>query len=196
MAERIMYVHLKAGCEIGRGLAWIARVRLSKTWRTAYFRDSALCRVTGHALANHEANFFDSVTGDEYWIPGPKRDRTDGRYSNGQPSIDTDALDDYLAFLAGNPCLAGRRLSTFPPSQRGFLRCSTDPPRLSDTGSMGIWARVEGDSRPRRHPSTMYAPFPTLTVADVGSTAGAGEVVSAGVDVPAHGPVAGVVVAT
>lgn len=98
-----MYVQLKTGYDIDRGPAWIARIRFSKTWRTAYFRDHVLRRVTGYAHANHDSNFFDVETGDEYWISGPKRNRSDGRYSNERPSIDADALDDYRAFLAGEP---------------------------------------------------------------------------------------------
>ena len=38
---------------------------------------------------------------------GPKRDRTDGRYSNQRPQVDEDARDAYEAFLAGAP-LPGR----------------------------------------------------------------------------------------
>jgi hypothetical protein len=35
--------------------------------------------VTGIANANFDSNFYDVDSGDEYWISGPKRDRTDGR---------------------------------------------------------------------------------------------------------------------
>src|SRR6185312_16533911 len=107
MAERIMYVQLKTGHDIDRGPAWITRVRFSKSWRTAYFRDRTLRRVTGFAHANHDSNFFDIESGEEYWISGPKRNRTDARYRNRQPSIDADVLDDYRSFLSGAP-LPGR----------------------------------------------------------------------------------------
>jgi hypothetical protein len=103
MAERIMYVQLKTGYNTDRGPAWITRLRFSKSWSTAYFRGLALSHVTG----TFDSNFVDLETGDEYWISGPKRDRTDGRYSNAQPSIDGDVRDEYRAFLAGAP-LPGR----------------------------------------------------------------------------------------
>lgn len=103
MAERIMYVQLKTGYNTDRGPAWITRLRFSKSWSTAYFRGLALRHVAG----TFDSNFVDLETGDEYWISGPKRDRTDGRYSNAQPSIDGDVQDEYRAFLAGAP-LHGR----------------------------------------------------------------------------------------
>ena len=79
----------------------------SKTWRTAYFRDRTLHRVTGTYRANHDSNFYDVETGEGYWISGPKRDQTDGRYSNRQPLVDDDARDAYTAFLGGQS-LPGR----------------------------------------------------------------------------------------
>lgn len=103
MAERIMYIQLKTGYDTDRGPAWISRVRFSKSWRTAYFRDLAL----RHASGLFDANFVDPETGDEYWVSGPKRDRTDGRYSSEQPSVDADVIGEYEAFLAGAP-LPGR----------------------------------------------------------------------------------------
>ena len=103
MAERIMYIQLKSGYDTDRGPAWIARVRFSKSWSTAYFHDLVLTRVTG----TFDSNFVDLETGDEYWISGPKRDRADGRYSNIQPSVDPEVMDEYEAFLAG-AALSGR----------------------------------------------------------------------------------------
>jgi len=99
MAERIMDIQLKTGYNTDRGPAWISRVRFSKSWRTAYFHDLALRQVSGL----FDANFVDPATGDEYWVSGPKRDRTDGRYTNQQPSVDDDVIDEYEAFLAGAP---------------------------------------------------------------------------------------------
>ncbi|MFJ2621335.1 hypothetical protein [Glutamicibacter sp. NPDC087344] len=99
MAERIMYIQLKTGYNTDRGPAWISRVRFSKSWRTAYFRGLALRQVSGL----FDANFVDPETGDEYWLSGPKRDRTDGRYSSEQPSVDADVIEEYEAFLAGAP---------------------------------------------------------------------------------------------
>ncbi|TXJ04243.1 MAG: hypothetical protein E6Q27_08575 [Aeromicrobium sp.] len=107
MAELIMYVQLKTGYNVDQGPAWITRVKYSKSWRTAYFHGRTLRRLTGIAYANHDSNFYDVETGEEFWISGPKRDRTDARYSSKQPVVDPDAREAYEAFLDGSP-LPGR----------------------------------------------------------------------------------------
>lgn len=97
-----MFVQLKTAGYNDRGPAWIAVVRFSKTWATAYVHSRTLRRfdvVSG--------NFYDVETGESYWISGPKRDRTDARYSFQQPTIDEDARAAYEAFLGGAP-LPGR----------------------------------------------------------------------------------------
>lgn len=105
--ERIMYLQLKSGYNTDRGPAWIARVRFTRSWRMAYVHGRTLRRVTGTAGANWDANFYDVHTGERFWMSGPKRDRTDGRYSSQQPLVDDDAREAYDAFLAGEP-LPGR----------------------------------------------------------------------------------------
>jgi hypothetical protein len=107
-----MFVHLKTGFNTDAGPSWISRVRFSKTWRTAYFRDRTLHRVTGTYRANHDSNFYDVETGEGYWCAGPKRDRTDGRYSNQKPLVDDDARDAYNASLTVNPCRVANRAET------------------------------------------------------------------------------------
>jgi len=102
-----MYLQLKTGYTADRGPAWIAFVRFTRTWRTAYVHGRTLRRVTGAPQANFDSNFYDVDTGEEFWMSGPKRDRTDGRYSNQQPLVDDDARERYEAFLAGAP-LPGR----------------------------------------------------------------------------------------
>lgn len=96
-----MYVQLKTGYGTDSGPSWISRVRFSKTWRTAYFQGRTLHRVTGTSRANFDSNFYDVDSGDEYWVSGPKRDRTDGRYSSQQPTVEEDAREAYEAFLDG-----------------------------------------------------------------------------------------------
>lgn len=109
MADRIMYVQLKSGYDTDRGPAWISRVRFTRTWRTAYFHGRALARVTGTYRANHDSNFYDVDTDEGFWISGPKRDRSDGRYSWQQPVVEADVRDEYDAFLAG-ASLPGREI--------------------------------------------------------------------------------------
>lgn len=57
MPSRIMYIQLKSGFNTDRGPSWIAWVRFTKTWRTAYVHGLTLHRTTGTAYANHDANF-------------------------------------------------------------------------------------------------------------------------------------------
>lgn len=107
MNDRVMYVQLKSGYNTDTGPSWIGWVRFTKTWRTAYFQGRTLRRVTGTAYAGSDANFYDTETAEGFWISGPKRDRTDGRYSRRQPVVEEDARAAYDAFLAGAP-LPGR----------------------------------------------------------------------------------------
>ena len=102
-----MYVQLKSGYNTDRGPAWITRVRFTRTWRTAYVHGRTLARVTGTYSLEPDANFYDVATDEGFWIPGPKRDRTDARHSARQPTIEADVQDEYDAFLAGAP-LPGR----------------------------------------------------------------------------------------
>jgi hypothetical protein len=52
-------------------------------------------------------NFIDTDTGDEYWLSAPKRDQTDGRYSNLRPTVTDEATGPCEAFLKCAP-LPGR----------------------------------------------------------------------------------------
>lgn len=98
-----MYVQLKTGYDTDRGPSWIAWVRFSKTWKTACFHGRTLRRWPGMS----DANFYDVETEEDFWVSGPKRDRSDGRYGRAMPEIDDDAREAYEAFLHGAP-LPGR----------------------------------------------------------------------------------------
>ena len=97
-----MYVQLKTGHGLDQGPAWISNVRFSKTWQTAYWHDRTLARWQAF-----DSNFYDVDTKEEFWLSGPKRDRTDARYRSAQPTVDEDAREAYEAFLKGSP-LPGR----------------------------------------------------------------------------------------
>ena len=98
MPERLMFVQLKSGYDNDQGPAWISRVQFSKSWQTAYFHGLTLRREQ-----RVRGNFTDVDTGDEWWLSGPRRDRSDARYSGQQPTVDEDARAAYEAFLAGAP---------------------------------------------------------------------------------------------
>lgn len=107
MPDRIMFIQLKSGHNTDEGPSWITRLRFTKSWRTAHFRGRTLRRVTGTAFDNSAANFYDVESGEEYWVSGPKRDRTDTRYGHGKPIVEDDVRSEYEAFLQG-AALPGR----------------------------------------------------------------------------------------
>ena len=92
---RIMYVEQKEGdC-----LAWIGRVKFSKSGRSIYYREFQLQRTKGGGIAG---NFFDVETGEEYWVSGPKKNRQDLHWADGggPVHIDDDVRDEYLELIA------------------------------------------------------------------------------------------------
>ncbi|MFD7528867.1 MULTISPECIES: hypothetical protein [unclassified Streptomyces] len=103
MPRRLMFVQLKTGYNTDRGPSWIGWVDFSKTWSTGYFHGRTLRRAGGMS----DANFYDVQTDEEFWVSGPKRDRTDTRYGPSAPEIDPEAVEAYQAFLEGAP-LPGR----------------------------------------------------------------------------------------
>lgn len=90
--DRVMYVELKTGFN-DDGPAWIGRVRFSKTGRTVYYRGRTLRRKpSGGGPGNH----YDVETGEEFWISGVKKDRTDRHWAgSGAVHVDDDARDEY-----------------------------------------------------------------------------------------------------
>ncbi|KRC66426.1 hypothetical protein ASE12_17635 [Aeromicrobium sp. Root236] len=104
MPRRVMFVQLKSDEGTDRGPSWIGWVDFSKSWATARYRGRELRRVPGGGV---DGNFVDVETDEEFWISGPKRDRTDTRYGPRTTEVDEDAREAYEAFLAGSP-LPGR----------------------------------------------------------------------------------------
>ena|SRR5690349_6110620 len=102
MARRIMFVQLKTGHDIDRGPSWIGWVDFNRSWNTARYRGRQLRRFPGY-----DSNFYDVDTHEDFWLSGPKRDRTDTRYGPATTTVDDDAREAYEAFLAGAP-LPGR----------------------------------------------------------------------------------------
>jgi len=102
VARRIMFVQQKTGYDTDRGPSWIGWVDFNRSWKTAYVRGRELRRWQGI-----DANFVDVETGEEFWLSGPKRDRSDTRYGPRSTTVDGDAVSAYEAFLDGAP-LPGR----------------------------------------------------------------------------------------
>ena len=98
-----MFVQLKTGHDLDSGPSWIGWVDFTRTFKTARYRGRELRRWP----RMRDANFYDVETEEEFWISGPKRDRTDTRYGPFTTHVDDDAREAYEAFLEGAP-LPGR----------------------------------------------------------------------------------------
>lgn len=93
-----MYVESKPGIT---GDARIGRVRRSKTGRTLYYDGMTLKSLKGDEF---KANYFDTKTGDEFWISNCRRDRQDTLYL-GVVRIDEDAREEYWITVRNRPDL-------------------------------------------------------------------------------------------
>lgn len=97
-----MFVQLKSGHATDQGPSWICWVSFNRSWKTARFHGRELRRRQGT-----DANFYDVATSEEFWLSGPKRNRSDTRYGPRATEVDDDAREAYEAFLGGAP-LPGR----------------------------------------------------------------------------------------
>ncbi|MEM6696417.1 MAG: 1-deoxy-D-xylulose-5-phosphate synthase, partial [Pseudomonadota bacterium] len=70
-----MYIESKAdGLE---GPAVIGRVYFSKSGKTLYYKGLKFQSLKG---AGFKANYFETESGDHYWISGPRKDQNDRLY--------------------------------------------------------------------------------------------------------------------
>jgi hypothetical protein len=98
-SSKIMYMECKAGNLTGD--ARIGRVTFSKTWKTVYYQGKAFKRTSG---AGGKSNYYDRVTGEDYWISGPKKDGSDRLYGERIPiEIDEDAREEYWCTIRNQP---------------------------------------------------------------------------------------------
>lgn len=93
-----MYIEDKsAGLE---GSARIGRVYFSKTGRTLYYQGRSFRSLKGDGF---KENYFDTESGDHFWISGPRKDRHDRLYGgNLGVEVDDDAREEYNAYLRGS----------------------------------------------------------------------------------------------
>lgn len=95
---RIMYIEDKS--DALNGPARIGRVTFSKSGRSIHYQGRTFERLKGDGF---KANYFDSDTGDHFWISGPRRDGLDRLYpSSAMPvEIDADVRDEYWQAIRG-----------------------------------------------------------------------------------------------
>ena len=96
--RRLMYVENKS--EAGeRGEARIGWVTFSKTGRSIYYGGKRFQRIKGGGVSG---NYFESETGDEYWISGVKKTGTNRHWAGGgRILIDDDARLEYERMADG-----------------------------------------------------------------------------------------------
>lgn len=93
--SKIMYIENKsAGLE---GEARIGRMYLSKSGKTYYYRELKFQSLKGSGF---KANYFETESGDHYWISGPRKDQSDRLYGGNQGVIvDNDVQDEYNEYI-------------------------------------------------------------------------------------------------
>jgi hypothetical protein len=97
--SRIMYIESKASGLSGP--ARIGRVTFSKSGKTVYYRGRAYQTLSGQGF---KANFFDTETGEHFWISGPRRDGADRLYGGAVPvEIDDDVRIEYWTAIRSLP---------------------------------------------------------------------------------------------
>jgi hypothetical protein len=99
MKSRIMYIERKAGALTGD--ARIGRVTFNKTGRTIFYREQIFRRIVGGGF---KSNYLDEVTGEDYWISGPKRRGGDRMYGSALPvAVDEDVRVEYWRDIRSQP---------------------------------------------------------------------------------------------
>jgi len=95
MKDKLLYIELKSGYG-DNGPAWIGKAAQSKSGRTLYFNGLALKSAGGQGI---QGNYFDSETGDEYWVSGAKKNQQDRHLAgSGIVMVDEAVVDEYLVF--------------------------------------------------------------------------------------------------
>jgi hypothetical protein len=90
--RRVMYIENKDGL-IDTSAARIGWVSFSKTGRTMYYQGKTLQVATSGGISG---NFFDTETGENYWISGIKKRGSNAHPAEStKPVIDQDAIEEY-----------------------------------------------------------------------------------------------------
>jgi len=93
-----MYIEKKSDLT---GEARIGLVRFSKSGSSVHYGDQTFETLKG---AGFKANYFDTATGDHYWISGPKKNGQDRLYGERLPIfIDEDVREAYWAEIREEP---------------------------------------------------------------------------------------------
>jgi hypothetical protein len=97
---RIMYIENKSASL--NGPARIGRVTFSKTGKSISYGGRTFQSLKGSGF---KANYFDTDTGEKFWISGPRKDGKDRLYaeSSSPVEIDPDVAEEYWRATRGKP---------------------------------------------------------------------------------------------
>ena len=94
-----MYIEFKG--ENLTGFARIGRVTFSKTGKSVHYNGKTFQTLRGRGF---KANYFDTETGEYYWISGCKKDGSDRLYGERLPIyIDDNIREEYWTDIRGLP---------------------------------------------------------------------------------------------
>ncbi len=94
MKSKLIYVELKT-YHSDNGPAWIGDPSYSKSRATIYFNGLALKSLRGSGI---EGNYYESFTGDEYWVSGIKMNGQDRHWAGrDEVLIDKFVVTEYLS---------------------------------------------------------------------------------------------------
>jgi hypothetical protein len=92
----LRYIEIKSGYS-DNGPAWIGYATPSKTGRSLYFNGRALGKLKGHARSPDGGNYYDSETGESFWVSGVKKNGKDRHWAgSGKVLIEAAAVSEYL----------------------------------------------------------------------------------------------------
>jgi len=100
-----MYIESKA--EGLSGPARLGRVTFNRTGCTLYYKGQSFQSLKGRGF---KANYYETKTGEEYWISGPRRDGLDRLYGKSAQvvEIDDDVREEYWVEIRKKPELKKR----------------------------------------------------------------------------------------
>jgi hypothetical protein len=96
-----MYIESKSGENTLIGDARIGRVTFSKTRKSVHYNGKTYQTLSGSGF---KANYFETETGDYFWISGCKKDGSDRLYGERLPIyIDEDVREEYWTEIRNLP---------------------------------------------------------------------------------------------
>ncbi len=96
-----MYIESKSGENTLIGDARIGRVTFSKTGKSVHYNGKTYQTLSGSGF---KANYFETETGDYFWISGCKKDGSDRLYGERLPIyIDEDVREEYWTEIRNLP---------------------------------------------------------------------------------------------